>query len=343
MSGPFVKLYGSILDSSVWGESHATVRVWIAMLAMADADGVVTASLSGLRRRANVSADECAQALEVLQGADGDDSSGVGEGERVIKQQGGWLVVNHRRYRDLRTPKQVADAERKAAWRAEQAEAEQQEASAGLRLLAGTGPSCDQSQMSQPIHAKAEAEAKAEAYTEAEAEAEQRCICDVKPAGGGSGESVVTLVAGCPIHAPARDPLVEALAEALINTGISERWQFAERAIGSVNMLGFNLTPEHIKQAVSEALADAPSGITDEALRRKVRAYIKQAAKTPPGERDARERAAADAALPKLKRLRCSNCKANGDAGELIPQLGSRTLRQCDTCHVNVNTARPGA
>ena len=37
----FVKLHGSILDSSVWGESKATRLVWITMLAMADGEGTV--------------------------------------------------------------------------------------------------------------------------------------------------------------------------------------------------------------------------------------------------------------------------------------------------------------
>ena len=330
----FVKLYGSILDSSVWGESHATVRVWIAMLAMADADGIVTASHSGLKRRANVSAAELAEALGVLQGPDGDDSSGIGEGERIIKQQGGWVVVNHRRYRDLRTAKQMADAERQAEWRAQQ----RAEHEAAL-LAADSGVTSHKCHKLSPP----EAEAEANAYTEAEAEAEQRCICDIKHS---AGSMAVVVVAGCPIHAPATaDPLAEALAAAIISTSISQPLRFAEQAIGSLSALALNLTPDVVKQAVSEALADTPDGITDEALRRKVRAYVKQAAKTPPGERDARERAASDAALPPLKRLRCRPCKDKGVDAELVPQMGSRTMRMCSNCHrvVSTDTERPRA
>ena len=54
MSG-YTKLFGSILDSTVWA-TPATVRVvWITMLAMADEHGVVSASVGGLARRAVVS------------------------------------------------------------------------------------------------------------------------------------------------------------------------------------------------------------------------------------------------------------------------------------------------
>lgn len=112
MSDYFVKIYGTILDSSVWGEPHATVRVWIAMLVMADQNGVVSASHSGLARRANVTADELAVALITLESPDPDSRSPEHEGRRIEKIRGGWLVLNARSYRDLRTDKQIADAER---------------------------------------------------------------------------------------------------------------------------------------------------------------------------------------------------------------------------------------
>jgi hypothetical protein len=111
-AGGYTKLYASILDSSVWSESHATVRVWIAMLAMADQDGHVEASLGGLARRANVTREECEQALSVLAGPDLDDKSGVDDGRRVRKVERGWSITNHRRYREMRTKKQIQTAQR---------------------------------------------------------------------------------------------------------------------------------------------------------------------------------------------------------------------------------------
>lgn len=116
----FVKLYASILDSSVWLEDHATVRVWISMLAMADADGLVEASVGGLAARARVTRDECELALQKFQNPDPDSKSHQHEGRRVQRVDRGWMVLNHRAYRDLRTADQVAAAERTRAWRVRQ-------------------------------------------------------------------------------------------------------------------------------------------------------------------------------------------------------------------------------
>lgn len=112
----FAKIYGTILDSSIWEEPHHTVRVWITMLVMADPQGVVRASYSGLRRRAGVSMEELAQALTTLEGPDPDSRDGT-DGVRVKKIKGGWFVINAKEYRDLRTKDQVAAAERAKRFR----------------------------------------------------------------------------------------------------------------------------------------------------------------------------------------------------------------------------------
>jgi len=116
--GNFVKLYGSILDSSIWSEDPWTRLLWVTMLAMADADGQVMASVPGLARRANIPLDKTLEALEVLTSPDAFDRSGVDEGRRLRVIPGGWLLVNYERYRELRTAKQVADAKRQADYRA---------------------------------------------------------------------------------------------------------------------------------------------------------------------------------------------------------------------------------
>lgn len=119
MSG-YVKIYGSILGSSIWAESIHTRIVWITMLAMADEHGRVEASVSGLARIANVTITQCRKALEVLLAPDLDDRSGVAEGRRIEKHQGGWTVINYLKYREMRSPKQIADAERQKQWRTSQ-------------------------------------------------------------------------------------------------------------------------------------------------------------------------------------------------------------------------------
>ncbi|MES1188660.1 MAG: DnaT-like ssDNA-binding domain-containing protein [Myxococcales bacterium] len=86
--------------------------VWITMLAMADQDGHVEASVGGLTRRANVTREECEQALSVLSSPDPDDKSGVDDGRRIRKVGRGWSITNHRQYREMRTRKQIEGAQR---------------------------------------------------------------------------------------------------------------------------------------------------------------------------------------------------------------------------------------
>ena len=102
----FVKLYAEILDSSVWLESQETRLVWITMLVMKDADGNVWASVNGLARRAGVSREGCQRALETLLAPDPDTRDGT-TGERITKIDGGWHVINHDRYAQKRTRRQV--------------------------------------------------------------------------------------------------------------------------------------------------------------------------------------------------------------------------------------------
>ena len=70
----YVKLFSSILESSIWSEAPSTRLVWITMLAMANKDGFVASSTSGLARRANLGLEDVRTALQIL--ANPDDDSG---------------------------------------------------------------------------------------------------------------------------------------------------------------------------------------------------------------------------------------------------------------------------
>lgn len=120
--GNFVKLYGSIVTSSVWGESAPTRIVWLTMLAIADANGGVAGSVPGLARIANVTVKECEEALAVLSAPDKYSRTEDHDGRRIKTVNGGWMVLNYKLYRELRTPKQVKEAERKADYRERQRE-----------------------------------------------------------------------------------------------------------------------------------------------------------------------------------------------------------------------------
>ena len=121
----YVKIFENILDSSVWEEPHATVRVWLAMLCMADEDGVIQAIDSAIRKRAGgsknkskVTDKEWKEAINTLESPDLDSKDKDYGGRRIERIEGGWLVLNKRKYRDIRTRKQMQDAERQRRHRA---------------------------------------------------------------------------------------------------------------------------------------------------------------------------------------------------------------------------------
>lgn len=110
--GPFVKIYGSILFSSIWLESSGTRLLWITLLALADQNGNVVASVRGLARVANITPEECEEGLRVLEAPDPDSKNEEFDGKRVERMKGGWHILNFRRYREMRTPEQIKTAER---------------------------------------------------------------------------------------------------------------------------------------------------------------------------------------------------------------------------------------
>lgn len=122
MSDGFVKLYATILTSSIWLESDPTLRVWIAMLSTADAKGYVGASVGGLAHVSRVTRENCLLALQVLMAPDPDSRTKDHDGRRIMEVEGGWFIFNIKKYRDLRTDAQIREADRKAKWRAKKGE-----------------------------------------------------------------------------------------------------------------------------------------------------------------------------------------------------------------------------
>jgi hypothetical protein len=95
----WAKLFSSIVTSSVWTEDDATLRVWIAMLATADAQGVVEGSVPGFASLARVSVEQMERALEKLSAPDPYSRTPDHEGRRLEAIEGGWLVLNYAKYR----------------------------------------------------------------------------------------------------------------------------------------------------------------------------------------------------------------------------------------------------
>ena len=113
----YVKLFNSILHSSVWDLDIETRMVWITLLAMCDSDGVVNASVGGIANAARLPLDKTQKALEVLMAPDPDSRSQEYEGRRIEKIGGFYEILNYKRYRCLRNSEERKTQNREAAKR----------------------------------------------------------------------------------------------------------------------------------------------------------------------------------------------------------------------------------
>lgn len=122
MSGGFVKLYGDkLLDSSVWIGTPSNVKIlWIALLALADAQGRVIKGLPGLAHRADLTRKEVDEALVFLKAPDPDSQTPDFEGRRIENIEGGWQLLTYQLHREYRSEKQEKERVRKAEWRQSQ-------------------------------------------------------------------------------------------------------------------------------------------------------------------------------------------------------------------------------
>lgn len=119
MADPFVKLYSTILESTLWwGEDVPTRLVWITLLVASDHEGIYRGTLPGLAGRARVTLEEARNAVYRLQLPDTESRTPDYEGRRIeVIPEVGYKLLNYEKYRDKRSPKQVSDASRKAEQR----------------------------------------------------------------------------------------------------------------------------------------------------------------------------------------------------------------------------------
>lgn len=95
----YVKLVGSITQSSLWTQSAETRVVWFTLLAMANSSGDVFTGLAGLARMANVPRETVDRAIKYLLAPDPDSRDPMWEGRRVEIIDGGYHILNHFKYR----------------------------------------------------------------------------------------------------------------------------------------------------------------------------------------------------------------------------------------------------
>lgn len=73
------------------------------MLAMSDASGNVWGSIPGLARIANITIEQCEEALTCFLSPDPYSRTKENDGRRVAEVDGGWLLLNHGKYRAIRS------------------------------------------------------------------------------------------------------------------------------------------------------------------------------------------------------------------------------------------------
>ena len=95
----YVKLFQSLLDSTIWAEPDSTRIVWLTMLVIADKNGEVMSTVPGLAHRARVPIEACQSAIDKLSSPDRYSRSKLAEGRRIVAIEGGWELVNHADYR----------------------------------------------------------------------------------------------------------------------------------------------------------------------------------------------------------------------------------------------------
>ena len=149
----FTKLFSSIITSTVWMEDDQTRLVWITMLALADKNGEVQGSVPGLARIAAVPVDACRAALTLFLSPDPDSRTKDDEGRRIEEIDGGWLLLNHAKYRKMASKEEQIE---KATARTRRYRAKR-----------------DRNALSTPVH-DIPTEAEADTDTDTEAEKKER-------------------------------------------------------------------------------------------------------------------------------------------------------------------------
>jgi hypothetical protein len=113
----FTKLFASITESTVWMEPDHVRLIWITMLAVADRQGRIFASVPGLAYRARVDRPLVDDALARLMAPDPDSRTKDFDGRRIEEIDGGWRILNHSKYRALRDEEAIKESKRESARR----------------------------------------------------------------------------------------------------------------------------------------------------------------------------------------------------------------------------------
>ena len=97
----FTKLDSGILQSSIMFEDSDTFKIWIALLASCDKDGLARVSAVFLQSICHIEMDVVLGSLERLSSPDPLSRSQNNNGRRIERVDGGYRIINHGKYRDF--------------------------------------------------------------------------------------------------------------------------------------------------------------------------------------------------------------------------------------------------
>ena len=97
----FTKLDEGILTSSVMGEKSDIFKVWVAFLASCKYDGIARVTPIFLSGVCHIEIDIVRAAIKRLEAPDPDSRSKEEDGRRIVPAEGGWFVVNYKKYREF--------------------------------------------------------------------------------------------------------------------------------------------------------------------------------------------------------------------------------------------------
>ena len=162
----YTKLFQSIITSTIWSEDDKTRIVWITLMALADKNGEVQGSVPGIARLAGVSVDDCRAAIGKFLAPDPDSRTKDDEGRRIEVIDGGWTLINHRKYRQMASDadrlEKAAIRQRRFRDRATRNNPESENSNAPVTLPSHSGNEGVTAELHQNSQAEAEAETKAQ-------------------------------------------------------------------------------------------------------------------------------------------------------------------------------------
>jgi hypothetical protein len=96
----YTKLFSTIVTSTIWQEDSDTRVIWITLLALTDAKGFVDATIPGIAGITKIPLATVEAAMTKFTLPDVYSRSQDHEGRRIMKVDGGWVLLNYAKYRE---------------------------------------------------------------------------------------------------------------------------------------------------------------------------------------------------------------------------------------------------